>query len=835
MKNRITTLGLMVAALFSACTADFENNEQINPTHYSTLNLGIDNTRVGVAEQDAENYSLYWQTGDVVAVNGVASQPIAEAYNGATSAQINVEGEITYPAQILFPASVYASENTINIPTDQAYLQDALANGYGIMLGYAESEDAPITMKHACGYIHISLTGNSIIKKVALLATRYEYLSGTFTTTCDAEGVSLVAPATDATPHISITSAEGIQLSSTPTDLFFAVPAGRYEEGFTLRVIDDTNNVMIKYAYGTAGKTIVAGQVIDMPPISYTADTQNGINDEQDWIDMAHGTNPSAWADGENIVYVNKDLNMEGLSVPAVTMKGGEYVIDGCNHKITNLKATKEGTNTQGLLFDHIGIGCGVKNLTLGESAGTFTTSFTTEPDSKLTVRLTAGDAYVSPFVVVLEGDVDNCTNNAGVEITPADAINTQIFVGGLVAVGSRVFKNTFGPSGDVTNSTNNGHIYIVENENTNAIKNLQVGGIYGRAIDNTITGCTNNGVIYVWSCSAASDFADKRFACIAIGGIVGNIPLYEPEGETPSTTSLATISNNTNNAAITFKSHTVLGDSPVIGGVVGITAASISNCHNTTARLEVHDTASTTDTDAPIIGGVVGECTIDGITLSGLTNEGVVCIASNNNANQGFIGGIAGKAYVGTTDAKSNNLVTGCNNSGMLAALNYTARLFMGGICGGAPNVSDCTNSGLIKTASKPVETQSGIGGIAGNLMGNLSGNNSFGDINIAGTAKSIRIGGLSGRCNVANLTIDNCAVSATIKGSGTSNNIGMFVGLAGAGMKAGATSPCYVYGTHDKGGTATVLDASNYKSYLDGSGKNFTATDVRFENKKQ
>ena len=830
MKNRITTLGLMVAALFSACTADFDNNEQINPTHYSTLNLGIDNTRVGVEEQDAENYSLYWQTGDVVAVNGVASQPIAEAYNGATSAQINVEGEIVYPAQILFPASVYAAENTINIPTEQAYLQDALANGYGIMLGYAESEDAPVTMKHACGYIHISLTGNSIIKKVALLATRYEYLSGTFTTTCDAEGVSLVAPATAATPHISITSAEGIQLSSTPTDLFFAVPAGRYEEGFTLRVIDDTNNVMIKYAYGTAGKTIVAGQVIDMPTISYTADTQNGINNEQDWIDMAHGTNPSAWADGENIVYVNKDLNMSGRSVPAVTISGGEYVIDGCNHKITNLNATKEGEGSHGLLFDYIANGCGVENLTLGASAGAFNKAFTTEPDSKLTTTV-SGVVYVSPFCVALAGYVKNCTNNAGVEITPADAVNIRLFAGGLAAVGHRVYKNTYGPSGDVINSTNNGHIYIAENANTTQINNLQVGGIYGRAIDNTITGCTNNGVVYVSLSPTSNGFAkasDKQ--CIAVGGIVGNVPLHEPEGETPSTESSATISNNTNTATVTLTSDTVLGDSPVVGGIVGVTAASISNCHNT-ARLEV----VATNANTPIIGGVVGECDVEGVTLSELTNNGIICITSTNTNAQGFIGGIAGKAYL-SDSSKSTNVITGCTNNGKVAVM-AAARYFMGGICGGAPNVTGCTNNGELATAGSSIKvaTQSGIGGIAGNLAGDLTNNNSFGKVYIYGSGKNIRIGGLAGRCVCANLAIDNCAVSATVGNSRTDGAVGMLLGLTNQAMSVGATTACYVYGNHIVGSTTTTLAADNYTSYLVGSGANLlTTTNVKFENKK-
>lgn len=847
MKNRITTLGLMVAALFSACTADFENNEQINTKNYSTINLGIENTRVGATEKDENTLTLYWQTGDQVAVNGVASQPIAEAYNGSTSAILSVEGDIAYPAQLLYPASVYESATTIKIPTEQAYLQDALANGYGIMLGYAEAEGATVAMKHTCGYIHLSLTGNTTIKKVALLANNYEYLSGEFATTYSAEGVSLAATTTTEahTPHISITSAEGVALSSTATDLYFALPAGNYAKGFTIRVIDENEKVMIKKMY-SAGKEIVAGVVIDMPPLEVNATVDNGINSVQDWVDMAHGVSPSAWANSESRVLVNTDLDMTGVTLPAMTLKDGKSVIDGRSHKIYNLTAVKEGTKSQALLFDFIANGCGVENLTLGNSAGALSDAgvFTTEPDSKLTVTFINGDGYAAPFVVALQGNLVNCTNNAGLQINTANEVNTQIFAGGLTAGGGRAYRNN-SFTGDITNSTNNGHICLAENVATNAIKNLQIGGVCGRAIDNTVSGCTNNGKIYVNGCSATTDFGDTDFCCIAVGGVIGRVALLEG-----STTSSATINNNTNTdkAGIYYKANTPLGDTPAVGGVVGVTAASISDCKNygiVSAAYGETSSSILTDANIPIVGGVVGECDIDGITLSGLINgdgspnSGKVLLCSYNVTYAAYGGGIVGKGYSGGDDNATNNTVVNCTNSGKVAITPKNMKVYLGGICGGGPNITNCTNNGEVTFWTSKVES-SGIGGIAGNLAGNLIDNKSFGDISIKtqsnASGKKTRVGGLVGRCNVAGLTFNNCAVSANIgtaSGSVSTSNVGMICGLVNLPVKSGTI---YVYGTRTWVGTGTALTADNYMDYIDGSNNgNLNALTVVFENKKQ
>ena len=123
--------------------------------------------------------------------------------------------------------------------------------------------------------------------------------------------------------------------------------------------------------------------------------------------------------------------------------------------------------------------------------------------------------------------------------------------------------------------------------------------------------------------------------------------------------------------------------------------------------------------------------------------------------------------------------------------------------------------------------------------MAGNLIDNNSFGKVSIStqNKNKKTRVGGLVGRCNVAGLTFDNCAVSAKIGTTSDSvsenNNVGMICGLVNQAVKSGTI---YVYGTRTWKGTETALTADNYMDYIDGSNNGkLNALTVVFENKKQ
>jgi hypothetical protein len=399
--------------------------------------------------------------------------------------------------------------------------------------------------------------------------------------------------------------------------------------------------------------------------------------------------------------------------------------------------------------------------------------------------------------------------------------------------------------TGNITKSTNNGHICLAKNVATNAIKNLQIGGVCGRAIDNTVSGCTNNGTIYVNGCSATTEFGGKDVCCIAVGGVIGRVALLAG-----STTSSATINNNTNNAGIYYKANTPLGDTPAVGGVVGVTAASISYCNNygiVSAAYGETLSSALSDANTPIVGGVVGECDIDGITLSNLTNgdgstdSGKVLLCSYNITHAAYGGGIVGKGYSGGDDNATNNTVENCTNSGKVAITTKNTRVYLGGICGGGPNITNCTNNGEVSYWSANVQ-QSAIGGIAGNLAGNLIDNNSFGKVSIStqNKNKKTRVGGLVGRCNVAGLTFDNCAVSAKIGTTSDSvsenNNVGMICGLVNQAVKSGTSGTIYVFGTRTLNGTETALTADDYMPYIDGSNNGkLNALTVVFEDKKQ
>ena len=296
------------------------------------------------------------------------------------------------------------------------------------------------------------------------------------------------------------------------------------------------------------------------------------------------------------------------------------------------------------------------------------------------------------------------------------------------------------------------------------------------------------------------------------------------------STTSSAIINDNTNNAGIYYKAHKALGDTPAVGGVVGVTAASISDCDNygiVSAAYGETLSSALSNANIPIVGGVVGECDIDGITLSNLTNgngstdNGKVLLCSYNVTYAAYGGGIVGKGYSGGDDNATNNTVEYCTNSGKVAVTTKNTRVYLGGICGGGPKITYCTNNGAVTYENANVQG-SAIGGIVGNLAGDLIGNNSFGNVYFktqGGTGSLTRIGGLVGRCNVDDLTFDDCAVNAiigTMSSSKDHTNVGMICGIVAQAVNSGTI---YVFGKRKWLGTNTELTDKNYMDYIDGS----------------
>lgn len=243
-----------------------------------------------------------------------------------------------------------------------------------------------------------------------------------------------------------------------------------------------------------------------------------------------------------------------------------------------------------------------------------------------------------------INSTISGCTNNGNVTVTGHQT-------GGIVG------KIT---AGKITNSVNNGAV-------TSTATALKVdgglGGIAGSIKEGnasqTITGCTNNGNVTAFD---------------RVGGIVG----FQ---QGLSTSSILTISNNTNLGTISSKRTDSLG---VVGGITGYLRygkilGSTNGVSTDSSKGTILNASTGKTTEDHGTGGIVGLSVDSG----GNVIENCTNYADIDLKNTSMVGGISGKAFKTT--------FIGCKNYGVIKGYKYVS-----GICArGSGTVTNCVSNG--------------------------------------------------------------------------------------------------------------------------------------------
>ncbi|MBR6249972.1 MAG: hypothetical protein IKR17_02115, partial [Bacteroidales bacterium] len=185
-----------------------------------------------------------------------------------------------------------------------------------------------------------------------------------------------------------------------------------------------------------------------------------------------------------------------------------------------------------------------------------------------------------------------------------------------------------------------------------------------------------------------------------------------------------------------------VVGSS-IVGGIVGLTSATIVDCDNT-GSVEA-TTTSTSDEGKLGVGGIVGKT----------SGRAVVTDCHNNGTIKGsrIVAGIVGNAYYGVE-------ISHCYNAGAVTATKgwQSAGILARGQIGGTDKISYCWNSGAITNLANGE-----MGGIVGCAMPGIVVD-SCRNVGVI-TAKSSHIGGIVGNCSQAKTyTITNCVNEGSI-----------------------------------------------------------------------
>lgn len=784
MKNSVK-LFLAVAVLFagSACTTDATEDLGVNSLGQTTITLSLESSRTQLGEKVGDLYPVYWSEGDQISVNGVASNALTAEQAGSSVASFTVNGthntfNIAYPAaeadQVLFAASQAHTSNT------------TFASGAATLYGVGSTE-AGVELHHLTGVLKFGVVGSATLKKAQISTIDNAPIAGAF----DIDFASgEVSPSAAAVSAINYSFGEGVALSSEPTYIHVAVPAGIYDELY-VTLYDNNDGVMYATAKADNNKPLTAGNVrsfskhIEFAPINSAAHI---ISEAADLVEFAAVASTST----KDVVFVN-DIDMS--EVEWTPIEGFAGSINGNGYAIKGLKAPLFGTTN-----------AKIKGLHLTElnaewatyaKAGAFASYLADggvlshcSTDGKIVINNTT---YAEPVVrqqydfvygglvgLTTGATIEHCENNADITITSvcsqsvAGSTYYGFSFGGVVGAADLVEG---GNPTSITHAVNRGAIHI---NNTTALSRgyYWMGGVFGQTIaDNSLSAfshCYNYGHI--------STKKDCPLPALRLGGVFGDL----------ATNQISTCDFIENHGDI-FVHGEVASNTPQIYGI-GYTAYiidGVNDCLNT-GDVTVQTNAAA---NMYVCGGILG------ITASSETkgvchrmrNEGDITVLPYNESSS-----IAGTlTVVGLT----NNLNCGIEgsegapsgNSGNISVTSSsTGSLNVAGVAvtvGEGFSFTNVVNSGAI-TVNSNVTASKGdiyISGISTTNKANSKFTNIKNRGNITVTGSAYRHAVVNGIGNEMRCTMDNVVNSGNIETSlTTGNNMLIFGGARLVYLKA-------------------------------------------------
>ncbi len=705
-------------------------------------------TKTTLGTKDGSSYPVYWSDGDVITLNGTAATEFTPASGNAQATAKFKVSNLAAPYNFLYNGT---GTNQVSFPSTQNYVADGFDPAAMPMYASVNSLGSDVTFSHVGALLKFSFTGSKKIDTINLSAADANAsLSGNFT--IGATGGLLNGALTPAAGGAGLIYSFGghIQLSDTPFVFYIAIPAGTYEGGITLDVIDnDSGHMTVTVMDSDASKTIAAGKVREFDNVTYIPNKE--VNLKQIYNDATFLEFVNAVAGGQTTLNARLTQAAATLSLSASTVSAFNSIedykgtFDGNGKTISGLDkpmfATLKGV---------------VKNLTLNS-----------------TINETAADEYhwgMFAKQIIPSSEVDdlpglqNCTAQGSITWTPSSAVNSMMTLGGLVG-------NNKG--GTISGCTNEATVTFANNGATNE-NQPSIGGVVGRTqkggegltYQGDISNCTNNGTVV-----CAAQFSQN----IYIGGVLG----YQVE-------KAETMSGCVNHGLVKVASTASTGGSLQLGGVLGMGKGTIESCTNASDGIV---TAEACSVGAYLCqGGVIGRINRESGTYSGLSNAGTVNAAAAG-PDATFVGGVAGRCNEGASITEFTN--SGSINASMEGSSGTT---FIGGIVSRVTtSISNCsTTGGTLTYTGTNAESPLYIGGIVSYTNAEsviISSCTNAMTINVGGsfspTANNFYgTGGIIGNLAKASASISDCLNTGNITWTqeiGGSNGYSYLGGVAG------------------------------------------------------
>ena len=365
-KNKMLTVGLAFLTLLSAC-----QKEPINRLTLTSEGMG------GGEKMTVSGLSSYWQTGDVVNINGEES---SVTVNGS---QAYVDGEFSADNYcIVFPSSIYQSRSgstvTVNMPASYQY---KTSGGRQVldapMAYYGTADNGNVMMKHLTGALNVQITGPSgiSIDRITIGTSQHRVMSGEMQfNLSDIENIG--SSTTDVTgEHRTVQMFFDNESFSTGT-VQIPIPVMNGNVNFTVKVeghVEGTKHTFerTQNTGGHLGRAELGIVTVDInegqPNVTTSALFPTTIIGGTAYYEISTPQNFRLMSDAvyrdlcygelnyKNAKYsITDDLDMNGIRIKSIWHFSG--IIDGGSHSISNLVVTESSHSDGDVCYDQIGL-----------------------------------------------------------------------------------------------------------------------------------------------------------------------------------------------------------------------------------------------------------------------------------------------------------------------------------------------------------------------------------------------------------------------------------------------------------------------------------------------
>jgi hypothetical protein len=786
MKKLSLIFGLALGMLTVGCSVDpiVENN---TPELGNTVTLGVsldEQSRTSLGGLVGDKYQVLWAAGDKIAVNGTASEAVAEQYVGQSAAEFTI-ANVTAPYSVIYPAEAIDKNGQLNLPTFQTYAAGSFASGAAVMAGYATENN--VAMKHLLSIVKLTIAQGSeataAFNAISVTALDGRAISGVFDVDYQA---AQIAPAAGK----DIVTITNVPIADGKAVVYVAIPAGEYTKGLEVEVVGSDFSTMTRTAYTATGITLGGGYLVNMPELTFAGKaTEDIVITTAEQLQTLRETTLAVDNTFKGNIKLGCDIDMTGIITDGVQA----YLYEGATFDGQGF-AIKNWTAYEGLIYENYGT---IKNVVLDKSC-----SFSIDLSS--TAVLACG--YIAMANL---GTVSGCTNNA--DITFEDTtliIQKNRFIGAIVgAMGQRLTGGTTigDPDSDadkttyknarVENCVNNGKIQLTFGGYQNGWWYL--GGVVGSYLphaeisDGGIFNCVNNGDI--------SLYVGANEKVTIVGGVIGSAGKLYNSANANKVAYYCTVENCVNNGKVSYCCLSQ-GQQLYYGGVAGATHAKVISCKNNGSVTFLAETEQVKPT--LYMAGIAGVSSGD---FTDCHNAGTVGI---DNIDFGYwvaMAGITGRSF-------NYNPITiaDCTNSGKIQVDFTASGNQVHNVAGlvaiaadGNISIVNCHNTGEI-TMTTPGTGACGaqIGGIAAKItkpgtVENCTNTAAITFNTSAAAGKNSYLGGIVADVETSVVDVTNCVNTGAV----TFNNTGTAEVYAGVGG---------VVGNYYKGG-CTMTDCVN------------------------